>query len=297
MPSLANHQSNTLVKALMIGDSKAGKTTALVSLVKAGFKLRILDLDNLLDTLKQFILHECPDLIHNVEFRTLRDKRKAGAAGPVISGKPQAFRACLNMIDEWKYTDEASGESIDLGRPDEWGPDCILVIDSFSRLCDAAYDHYEPLVPRGAKGDIDARAVYGNAQDGAENVLAHITSETYRTNVLVIGHVQYMELPDKTTKGFPQGVGQKLSPKIPQYFSTVLLFTNKNGKRMIRTNSTPLVDLANPSPFELSAELDQMTGLAEVFATLRKAPEQSKPAVAPTKPAAVTLRRATATAR
>ncbi len=292
MPSLKDHQSNTLVKALIIGDSKAGKTASLISLVRAGFKLRILDFDNLLDILKQLILRECPEMIDNVEFRTLRDKRKASALGSVISGKPQAFRNALNMIDEWKYTDEASGVEIDLGRPDAWGPDCILVLDTLSRLCDSAYDHYEPLVPRGSKGEYDARAVYGNAQDGVESMLAHITSETFRTNVLVLGHVQYMELPDKTTKGFPQGVGQKLSPKIPQYFSTVCLVTNKNGKRTIRTNSTPLIDLANPSPFELSADLDQSTGLAEIFATLRKAPEKPKPAVAPSKPQAVMLRRA-----
>lgn len=291
MSSLADHQSNSLFKALIIGDSKAGKTAALISLVRAGYKLRILDFDNLLDILKQLILRECPDKIGNVEFRTLRDKRKASALGPVISGKPQAFRTCLNMIDEWKYTDEASGKVIDYGRPDSWGPDCILVFDTLSRLCDAAYDHYEPLVPRGSKGEFDARAVYGNAQDGIENVLAHITSEGFRTNVIVIGHVQYMELPDKTTKGFPQGVGQKLSPKIPQYFSTVLQVTNKQGKRMIRTASSPLIDLANAAPFELSAELDQETGLAEIFATLRKAPAPPKPEVAPKKPQAVTLRR------
>lgn len=291
MPSLANHQSNTLVKALMIGDSKAGKTAALISLVKAGFKLRILDFDNLLDILKQLILRECPELIDNVEFRTLRDKRKSSALGPVIAGKPAAFRNALNMIDEWKYTDEASGESIDLGRPDEWGPDCVLVLDTLSRLCDAAYDHYEPLVPRGSKGEFDARAVYGNAQDGVESMLAHITSETFRTNVLVIGHVAYQELPDKTVKGFPQGVGQKLSPKIPQYFSTVVLVTNKNGKRTIRTNSTPLIDLANPAPFELSPELPQETGLAAIFESLRKAPPKPK-AEAPKRPTAVTLRRA-----
>ena len=56
MPSLDQHQSNDFVKLLLIGDSKAGKTGSLISLVKAGYKLRILDLDNLLDVLKYFIM-------------------------------------------------------------------------------------------------------------------------------------------------------------------------------------------------------------------------------------------------
>ena len=287
MPSLADHQSNNTTKLLLIGDAKSGKTGSLVSLVAAGYKLRILDLDNLLDVLKEFILHECPDKINNVEFRTLRDLRKSSALGPVISGKPAAFRDTLNMIDEWKYTDDA-GNAVNLGRPDSWGPDCILVVDSLSRLCDAAYDHYEPLVPRGKNGDIDARAVYGNAQDGIESLLAHITSANFRTNVIVIAHVAYQDMPDKTVKGFPQGVGQKLSPKIPQYFSTVVLYTNKNDKRTIRTNSTPLIDLANPRPFDMADSLPIDTGLATIFSTLRGKPEPAAPA----KPKSVTLRRA-----
>ena len=35
------------------------------------------------------------------------------------------------------------------------------------------------------------------------------------TNVIVIAHGTYLDLPDGTKKIFPQGVGQKLSPKIP----------------------------------------------------------------------------------
>lgn len=267
MPSLAEHASNDIVKALVIGDSKSGKTGSLVSLVKAGYKLRILDMDNLLDVLKAYILKDCPELINNVEYRTLRDLRRAGAEGPVIVGTPKAFPAAIRMLDNWKYNDEA-GNTIDLGSPSGWGPQCILVIDSLSRLCDAAYDFREPLTPRGKSGDYDARAVYGDAQDAIELVLATLTSDSYATNVLVLAHVQYMELPDGTTKGFPQGVGQKLSPKIPQYFSTVLLYTNKGGKRTIQTNSTPLIDLANPKPFACQPQYPIETGLADIFKIL-----------------------------
>ena len=66
MPSLANHQSNQFTKLLLIGDAKSGKTGSLVSLVKAGYKLRILDFDNLLDILKFKVMEECPDKLDNV---------------------------------------------------------------------------------------------------------------------------------------------------------------------------------------------------------------------------------------
>ena len=74
-------------------------------------------------------------------------------------------------------------------------------------------------------------------------------------------------MPDGTKKGFPQGVGQKQSPKIPQYFPSVVHYTNMAGKRIIQTNSTPLIDLANPKPFELNKALPIETGLATIFDT------------------------------
>lgn len=269
MAKLSEHQSNSFTKLLLVGDAKSGKTGSLVSLVKAGYKLRILDFDNLLDVLKYMIQKECPDKIDNVEFVTLRDKLKAGPAGAVIDGKPKAWVTALKLCDNWKYTDD-DGTEINLGKPSDWGPDCILVIDSLSRLCDAAYDFHETIVPRGRSGEFDARAVYGNAQDDVEKFIGMLTSRGMQTNIIVIAHVTYQDQPDGTIKGFPQGVGQKLSPKIPQYFPSVVLYRNQNGKRTIQTNSTPLMDLANPKPFAMSKEYPIETGLASFFSVLRE---------------------------
>ena len=268
MTSLRDHQSNTLTKLLIIGDPKSGKTGSLVSLVKVGYKLRILDLDNLLDILKYLVLRECPELIDNVEARTLRDKRTTTPLGSVIDGTPTAFINSLKLLDRWKYDD------IDFGKPSDWGPDCIVVIDSLSRLCDAAYDWAETMVPRGKSGDFDARAVYGVAQDAIESCLATLTSRSFGTNVIVIAHVQYMDLPDGSKKGFPQGIGSKLSPKIPSYFPSVVYYKNSNGRRTLQTNSSPLIDCANPAPFLMEKEYPAETGLAQFFGVLRPHPTQ-----------------------
>lgn len=271
MPSLGQHQSNDFVKLLLLGDAKSGKTGSLVSLVKAGYKLRILDFDNLLDVLKYYILRDCPDKIDNVEFRTLRDKRKSSPLGPIIDGQPKAFMEAMKMLDFWKYTGD-NGEIIDLGKPANWGPDCILVLDSLSRLCDAAYDFREPLTPTGQSGQKDNRATYGDAQDAVENVLAMLTSRTFETNVIVICHGLYMDLPDGTKKIFPQGVGQKLSPKIPQYFPNYIRYKNQAGNRTISTVSDATIDLATTRPFAVERSYPIETGLAEFFAALRPPP-------------------------
>lgn len=278
MPSLGNHTSQGVTKMILIGDAKSGKTGSLASLVKVGYKLRILDYDNLLDSLRYQIEHLCPEKINNVEYRPLRDKRKHSPMGAIIDGAPRAFSDGLKMLDHWKYK-EADGTEVDLGKPKEWGPDTILVIDSLSRFCDAAYDFAEPLVPAGQSGQKDDRAIYGFAQDSVENVLSMLSAEWFNTNVIIIAHIVYQDTPEGGKKGYPQGVGQKLSPKIPQFFPTVAMFTNKGGKRVLQTNSSPLIDLANPAPFKMAKELPIENGMADFFGTLRPHPEQAKPQI------------------
>lgn len=276
MTSLANHHSSQFTKLLLLGDAKSGKTTSLESLVADGWKLRILDMDNLLDGLRDKVLRDCPTRIDNVEYRTLRDKYKLGPSGPVLDGKATAFVEAMKMLDHWKY-----GE-VDLGEPKDWGQDVILVVDSLSRLCDAAYDYHVSLKPKD-----DGRALYGAAQDAIEMVLANLTSATFATNVIVVCHGVYMDLPDGTKKIFPQGVGQKLSPKIPQYFPVYVRYKHSAGKRVVQIESDVMIDLAMPKlgAFE-GKTLPIETGLATIFKTLRAdtAPTQERPK-------AVTLRR------
>lgn len=264
MPSLENHQSSDFTKLLLMGDSKSGKTGALASLVLKGYKLRILDYDNGLDTLAQVVrAANKPELLANVEFRTLRDERIATPLGSVIP-KPQAFVEGLKMLDHWKY------EGTDLGKPATWGPQVILVIDSLTFMADSAFAFREPLVPRSRDGKYDARAVYKDSQDAIESVLALLTSESFRTNVIVISHVRYVENPDGTKKGYPTAVGSALSPQIPRYFNSVALaLTSAGGKRTIQTAPTAMIDLANPASFKMQPSLPIETGLATFFETIR----------------------------
>lgn len=272
MPSLANHQSNLYTKLLLEGDSGSGKTGALTSLVSAGYTLRILDMDNGLETLKTFVGKECPDKLANVEYRTLRDKYKASPLGPILAGPPTAFVDAIKMLDRWKYGDT------DLGVPAAWGPETILVIDSLTFLSDSAFEWAVGLNPS-AK---DPRQWYGAAQDAIEKVLALLSSSNFETNVIVISHIKYMETSEGP-KGYPTSVGSALSPVIPRYFNSVAMCRTKpGGKRMIQTATTGIVDLKNPKPFEMAKEYELETGLADFFAVLREPPRQTpKPAAKP----------------
>lgn len=271
MAKLSNHQSNEFTKCLIIGDSKAGKTGLLASLVKAGYKLRVLDYDNGLDVLKMFVLRDCPDKIDNVEFRTIRDKIKMGATGPIVDGKPMAYSEGLKMMGHWRYT-EHDGTSVDLGIPAQWGPDCILVLDSLSRFSDAAYDWCAPL-----NTNPDKRSVFYDAQGAVIDAMSLLTGDNFRSNVIVIAHIRYIAQQDGSIKGFPQSVGQAICTEIPQFFNTYVRVINKGGKRTLQTTSDRLIDLANPKPFEVAPEYPIETGLADFFSVLR-----SKPKATPT---------------
>ena len=275
MPKLSNHQSNEFTKVLLTGDSGSGKTGAKASLVKAGYRLFILDMDNGLDPLKTFVQRECPDKLDNVEYRTLRDKRKTTGGGVVIDGKASAWVNMMKMLDNWVYDD------VDFGRTADLGPDCIVNIDSLSFAADAAFDWAVSMNP----GVKDPRQWFYTAQQQVESMLALLSSDGFRTNVIVDAHVRYSTGDDGTNKGYPNAIGSALGPTIPRYFNHWAQCTNKAGKRTIRTAATSTFDLKNSKPFEMKESYPIETGLADFFAVLRDPPAKLD------KPKAITMRR------
>src|SRR5580765_3159868 len=123
MPSATAHSASKLVKALFLGDYATGKTTALWSLVEAGYKLRVYDFDNLLASLVAKIKRDCPDKLDSLEYMPFRDHFKSTPNGPICA-RPQAYTDFLKALDEWE----------DGSTPEEWGPEHVVVIDSGTTL-------------------------------------------------------------------------------------------------------------------------------------------------------------------
>jgi hypothetical protein len=259
MPPLTQHQSNKFTKLLLIGDSGTGKTGALASLVGEGYDLRILDCDNGLDTMAMILKEKHPDKLGQVHYETVRDKYKGSAMGPLIDGAP-AFAKALGLLDKWT----------DGTKPAEWGEKTIFVLDSLTFFSDMAFNWAKSLNP-GAK---EPRQWYGTAQAATENVLAQLTSADFKTNVIVISHISWIERPDGTMRGYPSSVGKALGPTIPAYFNSVALCqtagTGAQVRRTIQTVPTALIDLKNPAPFRMAASLPLETGLADFFREVRK---------------------------
>lgn len=263
MPTLDQHQSNKFCKLLVMGDPSAGKSGALTSLVKAGYKLAIQDYDNGLDSLKQFVMKECPQNAHNVHYVTLQDKKKFQGTGIINDGIPTAFSRGMKLLDNWS---KANGADEDLGKPKEWGPEWILVIDTLTFLSDATYDFFDALNP-GAK---DKRQIYGLAQEALADMFDMLTSVDFKCHVIVNAHINYQENHLGIQKGFARSIGQALNSRISSWFNGAVLFestgTGANVKRIMRIPSNGIVELRNPAPFKLTQEtLPIDTALATYF--------------------------------
>jgi hypothetical protein len=257
MPKLETPSSTTLVKVLVLGDSGTGKTGSLASLVRAGYHLHVLDFDNKIagGILPILVQRDCPDLIGHVDFEPLRDSLKSSSMGPVFNGTPSAFVRAVSLLDKWS----------DGSVPSEWGPEHVLVVDSLTFLGDAAYNWAKSMNPTNK----EQRQWYGNAQKVVEPMIAQITSASFKTNVVVIAHVDYQSRSDGTMKGFPASIGVALNPVIPAYFENMVLCHITGGKRIIQTIPTALVDLKNPAAFKMAATLPVETGLAGFFDTIK----------------------------
>lgn len=271
MPSLSSHVSLDIVKGLYLGAPGSGKTGSLDSLVAAGYKLYIYDFDNLLGSLVQYVRKNNPDRLGQIRYQTFTDKMKATSTPLIMDGKnmkvlpfsdgiPKAFVAGLRQLSNWK-TDEDG----DLGDPGKFGKDSIVVLDSLSTLSQAAFRYAQAMNP--AAGD--GRMYYFSAQQMVMNIIQLLFSDQFATNVLVLAHIDYRENDLEVVKGFPRTVGAALKDQINSYFNCVLMAeasgSGNNIRRVIRTNSTGVVDLKNPVSFKVADTLPLESGLATFF--------------------------------
>lgn len=253
MPTLNDHQSTAYTKLIFIGDSGTGKTGSLTSLLKAGYTLRVLDMDDGLSSLVGYAKAEGCDL-GKVTYETLRDEYKATKVGPMIKGQPKAFVDALTLLTEWSEIDD---------------PNCFLVMDTLTSFSKAAFEWAKGMNPM-AK---DPRQWYGTAQKGVEDTIALLSGPQMKMNVIVMSHINYKEVIEGTNKGYVAAVGTALGPHIPKYFDSMILAeasgSGTNVKRKIKTFPTGVIDLKSPSP-KMAADYPLSTGLAEIVAILKE---------------------------
>lgn len=269
MPALSNHHSSSVVKALMIGHSGTGKTGSLVSLVEAGYDVRIIDCDNGIDILRNLLLRKDPKLLERVIYETITDSYK-NLNGRLVPKSAKAWTKVAKLLDHWKMDEE--GNKYDLGPVTTWTDKTVLVIDSLTMLGTQAMNYTLSLA--GRLGQHPQLQDWGTAQGFQEGLLAALYDDEVKCNVIVMAHITFIEQEGQgSTKGFPSALGKALPPKVGRYFNNMLQVTvegqGASARRKIITNPNMGIDLKTSNPGGVKPSYSIETGLAEFFKDVR----------------------------
>lgn len=250
------------VRALYIGDSGSGKTGSLISLLQAGYTIRMLDMDNNSDSLVQQCMKEDPKLLDSLDIISIRDKFRASQlTGLEVSGQPKAYVDMLKFLNKW---DDGSSLA-------DWDSKTIFVLDTLTSAGRAALHWARGMNPT-AK---DGRQWYAQAGDSLQTLLEFLTSPDFACHVIVLSHIDIHEREDGSSKGYASSIGKALGPKIAKVFPTLIMAETKilgtKVTRTITTAPTALVDLKNPVPHKLEARYPLESGMATIFEKLLSA--------------------------
>lgn len=290
MPTLDQHPSFQRVKMALIGDSSSGKTGALASLVNdealtelfvertgEAQELFIIDLDDGLDPLRQYVQ---PEHYERVHFKTIKEPMRITKGGQLRPRDPAIQMRVLEVLDQWKDGDENYGPISD------WGPNRILVIDPFTAYGVGILRWVRVLNNRYAVLQREGKD-FGPAQELEHEFFDLLFDVRIKCSVVVTSHINYQEaygeapeivvgkgkdgeiVTEKEERGYMMALGKKNPPIIGRHFNTIVMakatLTGREVKRVIRTQSTAIVQLKNPFEKELPVELPLATGLAEIF--------------------------------
>lgn len=278
MPNISKHQSAVTTKTLVIADSGAGKTGALASLADAGYNVRVLDLDNGADVLKNVLMDENSPYkktaFEHCDFVTITDPMKP-SGGKLIPVRASVWTRATEQLADWQDPPKGQPEGGEprrkLGGIVTWTPQEVLVIDSLTMLSTGALNFILSL--NGRLGQKPYQSDWYDAQILVENLLQMLYDEGVKCNVIVNCHITYIGEENGPVRGYPMSLGKALPPKIGRYFNNALMIRSvgqgQNIRRRILTNTSGIVELKNTAPLRVLPEYPIETGLAEFFKAVR----------------------------
>lgn len=282
MPPINEHKAAQVSKVLIIGDTGGGKTGSILSLASAGYNVRIIDLENGLDVVRNMAMNAkdygyAADTASRISYVTITERMKP-MGDSLIPITASVWGKAIKFYDKWEIeAQDAAGKPLlrdgkkvlaeDFGPLTSWGPKDVLVTDSLTGLNIAAINFVAGM--NGRLGVIPAhQSDWFQAQSKIESVLQFLWSDSIRCNIVMMAHIASEE-KDGVTRYLPSGPGRALNSKIGRYFNSIILARSTGSgvgqKRMLVTRSVPGLDLKNVNPAKIPAELPLATGLAEFF--------------------------------
>jgi hypothetical protein len=277
MPALEDHHASRVTKVLVMGDPGSGKTGALAALADAGYNLRIIDLDNGLDVLKNVLMDpKSPydrEAYKRVKYVTITETpSKISARGGSETPKSAVvWNRLTAILTNWKTPSE------DLGSMTTWTERDVLVIDSLTLAGIAAYN-FSAISNSGPK--TDGRMIYFHAQNYLEYLMQCLYAEDVKCNVIVNAHITFVGDEVNIAHGYPITIGSRLSPKIGRYFNSMLMMkTDGKNHRLYTVPTGSKVELKSSAPLRVKDSYDIKFGLAEYFKDVQGEVEAETPRI------------------
>lgn len=263
MGNLKEHPASHIVRLLNIGESGTGKTGALASLAKAGYRLWILDYDNGLDMLKNALVEHYksdPDGLKaanlRVNYATLRDQITTTNGIPRVKSPVTAYKGAGKQLAEWNAS--------------AFGPKDIIVLDTLTTFSEAAFR--EALALGSRLNQRPQLQDYGWVADSVKLFVEMLTDDDMKCNLIVNTHVRYFSGDDDSqtqARGLPNAIGQQIPATVSRYFNTVVLTRSMGSgagtRRIISTQPQGVIEVKTSNPKGVKDTYNLDTGLADLF--------------------------------
>lgn len=278
MPNITDHQSQSTTKIIIEGDSGTGKTGGLCSLAQAGYNVRVLDLDNGLDLVKNLLDpikgKYGPDAASRFHYVTLTEKQKfsGGKTFPVTA---KVWNDALTLMENWKDGEHSFGSVT------SWTPKEVLVVDTTTGLGRAAYNHVcgmNGMLINRPTGNARLRAL-NQAQDLMMDFMEALTSAEIKCNVILNAHIAFQDEPGSVRtegqeqmlpqQGFPTMLGRAIGPRVPRLFNSILMTKKVGNSYQLITKTNLNINLKTSAPTNVKPTYPIETGLADYFKAVR----------------------------
>ena len=256
------------VKLLQIGDSGAGKTTSIASVVNAGYRVPVIDFDNNMRIVQSYLdKPENASKISRIPINPNDDDK--------IGKKSRSSEKLMKVLtSDWIDPDTQEN----WGKIPTWGLDTVLFLDTATYMGkmfmrDALLRYKGDKNPNGYDPDAAAnfdQTVYNLAQQKFNAVVKFLSSDDIKCNVVLNMHLKYSEEQGTgMTRGYPDtGVGKALGPSLGKDFTDVWRIDDKNNKKFYRTQGDHRMSLKNSAPkiiaieeeFDLGKALNKLLG-------------------------------------
>lgn len=253
------------VNVLLEGPAGSGKTHSIGTLVDTGAEVFFLALESGLESLVGYWTDNGKPIPPNLHWHTLQLTQKGGFAGladnaRLIAGSTyealckiqdfgraqnNPFERMLRVMND--FEDQRTGQKF--GAVDSWGPDRAIVIDGNTGLASFIMAMQVGIKPVRAKPD------YGVVQEQMERFIKYVC-DGCKCHFVLISHIE--RETDEVLGGskiMTSCPGQKLSPKLPSFFSDTILSVRRgtiwewdtaNPQADLKTRNLPVAEKQRP---------------------------------------------------